>query len=283
VTRPSILEVFAVPEFAGKTVLVTGASRGVGRATAQEFASLGAQVGLIGRDKAVLDEVAAELGGRTHTVVADVAEPADCARAVDEVAAALGPIDVLVSAAGMLYRDFVEDVKPAEFEETWRAYVGGALWLTQRVLPSMRDRGYGRIVFVSSEVGLIGAPSYGSYCAAKWGLVGLAEVLYHELSGSSVRVCVVCPGDVQTAQLRDDLEWGPTAGVASFGKAMSSQYVARRIVRAAAGRSVLVVIDRPHLRTFFKVISGPRALSRTLVHGAFKPLLHSREHGAGAS
>lgn len=269
-------------EFAGKTVLVTGASRGVGLATAREFVSLGASVGLVGRDATVLAELTAELGERTYAVAADVSAPGECARAVDAVTAALGPIDVLVSCAGMLYRDFVEDVKPQDFEQTWRAYVGGALWLTQRVLPSMRERGYGRIVFVSSELGLIGGPSYASYCAAKWGLIGLAEVLYHELGGSAVRVCAVCPGDVQTAQLRDDLGWGPGGGVPSFEKAMSPEYVARAIVRATAGRSALVVIDRPHMRAFFKIISGPRGLSRMLVHGAFKPLLKSRSR-AGAS
>jgi NAD(P)-dependent dehydrogenase (short-subunit alcohol dehydrogenase family) len=282
VTRSSIREVSAVSEFAGKTVLVTGASRGVGRATAREFASLGARVGLIGRDTVALDELAAELGDSARAVVADVTEPGECARAVGEVVAALGPIDLLISNAGMLYRDFVEDVKQADFELSWRAYVGGALWLTQRVLPSMRERGYGRIVFVSSELGLIGAPSYASYCSAKWGLIGLAEVLHHELVGSPVRVCVVCPGDIQTAQLSDDLGWGPTAGVASIEKAMSPEYVARRVVRAAAGRSELVVIDRLPMRAFFKIVSGPRGLSRTLVHGAFKPLLKSRPRSAAS-
>jgi NAD(P)-dependent dehydrogenase (short-subunit alcohol dehydrogenase family) len=265
-----------VSEFAGKTVLVTGASRGIGLATAQQFAALGAKVGLVARDATALAAKVADFPAATHVVAADVADPAQCARAVDEVAGALGPIDVLVSCAGMLYRDFVEDVKPAEFEESWRVYVGGALWLSQRVLPGMRERKYGRIVLVSSELGLFAGPSYASYCTSKWGLIGLAEVLHHELAGSGVRVCAVCPGDVRTDQFGDDLRWGPTGG-ATFEKAMAPEYVARRIVAAAAGRAPLVIIDRPYLRTFFKLMGGPRGLLRNVVHGAYKPLLKSRQ------
>lgn len=263
-------------EFAHKTVLVTGASRGIGLATARQFASLGANVGLVARDATLLEAAASSISSATHIVATDLSDPAQCARAVDEVAGALGPIDVLVSCAGGLYRDFVEDVKPAEFEEIWRVHVGGGLWLSQRVLPGMRERGYGRIVLVSSEIGLFGVPSYASYCASKWALVGLAEVLHHELAGSGVRACAVCPGNTQTEQLGADIQWGP-AGGASFAKAMTPEYVAQRIVAAAAGRSPVVIIDRPYLRVFFKLMGGPRGLLRTVVHGAYKPLLKSRQ------
>jgi len=139
----------------------------------------------------------------------------------------------------------------------------------------MRERGYGRLVFVSSELGLIGGPSYASYCTSKWGLVGLAEVLHHELAGSGVRACAVCPGDVQTEQLRGEIAWGPTGGTA-YEKAMSSEHAARAIVKAASGRAPLVIVDRPHLRAAFKLLGGPRGLSRAVVHDAYKGLLRSR-------
>jgi 3-oxoacyl-[acyl-carrier protein] reductase len=261
--------------FEGQTVLVTGASRGIGLATAQRFSALGARVGLVARDEAALNAAAAALGGQTHVVACDLSDPAQCARAADEVAAALGPVDVLVSCAGILYRDFVEDVKPEEFERSWRLHVGAALWLTQRVLPGMRERRRGAIVLVSSELGLIGGPSYASYCASKWGMVGLAEVLHHELAGSGVRACAVCPGDVGTDQLRGEHEWGPTGG-ATLEKAMSPDYAANAIVAATGGRKAVVIIDRPQMRLVFGLFGGPRGLSRSIVHGAFKSLLRSR-------
>ena len=261
--------------FEGQTVLVSGASRGIGLATARRFAALGARVGLVARNEAALREAATALGAQTHVVACDLTDPAQCARAVDEVAGALGPVDVLVSAAGPLHRDFVENVKPAEFEETFRAHVGGALFLAQRVLPGMRERRRGAIVMVSSEFGLFGGPSYASYCASKFALVGLAEVLYHELAGSGVHACTVCPADVQTDQLRDDLGWGPTGGK-QYEQALSADHVAAAIVRAARGGKPVVIVDRAPMRMLFGALGGPRGVYRAAVHTAYKRILRSR-------
>lgn len=261
--------------FDGQTVLVTGASRGLGLATAESFAKEGARVGLVARDRALLEQAAARIGGTTHVVAADLTEQSECSRAAGEVAAALGPVDVLVSCAGVLHRDFVEDVKPEQFEQTWRLHVGAALWLSQSVLPGMRERRRGSIVLVASELGLIGGPSYASYCTSKWGMVGLAEVLFHELAGSGVHACAVCPGDVATDQLRGELEWGPTGGK-PIEKAMAPDYAAAAILKAATGSKPVVIVDRPDMRLVFGLFGGPRALSRRLVHGAYKPLLKGR-------
>jgi len=260
--------------FAGKTVLVTGASRGIGLASARRFASLGAKVGLVASNAQLLDEAARGLDGARHAVAADLTDPQECARAASEVAAALGPIDVLISCAGVLRRDFVEDVKPADLEQSHRLHVGAAIWLTQAVLPGMRERRYGRIVLVSSELGLIGGPSYSSYCTSKWAMVGLGEVLAHELAGSGVRATVLCPGDVRTDQLSEEHEWGPTGGVTPE-KAMSADYVARAIVRAAERGKPVVVVDRPHMRLAFWVMRRAPRLRVPLVADAYKQLMRA--------
>lgn len=269
----------------GRTVLVTGASRGIGMATAEHFASLGARVGLVARSAEPLAVLAERLGPENAcAVVADLSDPVEAARAVKAVEEALGPVDVLISCAGVLHRDWVEDVKLEDFEESYRLGVGAAIWLTQQVLPGMRERNFGRIVLVSSELGLIGGPTYTSYCTTKFALVGFAEVLYQELKGTDVRACAVCPGDVRTGQLEDEHAWGPTGGVA-LEKAMDPARVARDIEAAAGGSSTVVVVDRPHLRLVFKLMGGPRRLRLLIVADAFKKLLRARaaaRAGAGA-
>jgi short-subunit dehydrogenase len=263
----------------GRTVLVTGASRGIGMATAEHFASLGARVGLVARGAEPLQALASRIGQNAHAVPADLSDPAECARAVREVEQALGPVDVLVSCAGGLHRDWVEDVALEDFEESFRTGVGAAIWLTQQVVPGMRERGFGRVVLVSSGLGLIGGPTYTSYCTTKFALVGLAEVLHHELRGSGVRACAVCPGDTRTAQLEEEHAWGPTGGVTAE-KAMDPARVARGIEAAAGGSSTVVVIDRPYMRVFYML---PRRLRLLIVADAFKKLLRARKRPAAAS
>jgi NAD(P)-dependent dehydrogenase (short-subunit alcohol dehydrogenase family) len=265
---------------AGKTVLVTGASRGIGLATARRFASLGAHVGLVASNAQLLADAAKQLDGRHHAAAADLTDAEQCARAVGEVSETLGPIDVLISCAGALRRDFVEDVKPEDFEQSYRLHVGAAIWLIQGVLAGMRERGYGRIVLVSSELGLIGGPSYASYCTSKWAMVGLGEVLTHELAGSGVRATVVCPGDVRTDQLEEEHEWGLTGGVTPE-KAMSADYVARAIVRASERGKPLVVVDKPHLRAAFWVMRRAPRLRVPIIADAYKKLTRERCEWAG--
>lgn len=261
--------------YSNNSVLVTGASRGIGLAVARRFAESGANVGLVASNRDLLEQAASSVPGESHIVAADLTDPAECRRAVAEVESALGPVEVLVSCAGVLRRDFVEDVTVEDFERSYRLHAGAGLWLSQGVLPGMRQRGHGSIVFVSSELGLIGGPTYASYCTSKWGLVGLAEVLHHELAGTGVRVCAVCPGDVRTDQLAEEHAWGPTGGE-SYEKAMKPEFVARAIVRAAEGSKPVVVVDKPHLRVAFGLMGGPRWLRLAVVHTAFKTLLRER-------
>lgn len=269
--------------FSDQRVLITGASRGIGAVTAQRFAAQGARVALVARSQPQLEAVAAPLGDQAVVVTGDTSDPAQCIRVVAEAEQRLGgPIDVLVSNAGILRRDFIEDISVTDFEETYRTNAGGALWLAQAVMGGMRERGTGEIVLVASELGLIGAPSYGSYCMSKFAMIGLAEVLSHELAGSGVRVAAVCPGNVATDQFATEVAWGPTAG-ASVDKALTPESVADTILRAAAGSAVVVLADTPSMRLSFDAMFAiPRRLRLAIIRDAYKALLKDRRRPRGS-
>lgn len=270
-------------DLTGQTILITGASRGIGRAIAHRFAGLGGRMALVATNSELLAQVAAELpaGTQTHVITADLTDPAECRRAVREAEQALGPIEVLVHNAGVLTRDFAEDVTEEDFEQAYRLMAGGALWLSQAVLPGMRARGHGSIVFVSSEMGIIGAPTYTSYCTSKWAQLALAEVLRHELAGTGIQVCAVCPADVRTDQLERENAWGPTGGQPP-DKALSPDAVARAVVRGAEGTQPLIIVDRPLMALGFRIMAGPRRIRFKPVHDAFKQLLEERRPRASA-
>jgi NAD(P)-dependent dehydrogenase (short-subunit alcohol dehydrogenase family) len=269
--------------FTDKTVLITGASRGIGSATARHFVAEGARVALVARNRELLEQVAAPLGDRAVVIVGDTSDPEHCARVVSEATEALGPIDILVANAGILLRDWVEDITLEDFENTYRTNVGGSLWLTQALLPGMRERGYGRLVLVSSELGLFGAPSYGNYCMSKFALIGLAEVLSHELAGSGIRASAVCPGNVRTDQLAQENAWGPAAGAAEE-KALTPESVAATIARAATGTRVVVLSDTASMKfQFGALFSMPRRLRMLLIRDAYKATIKHRRHAAGGA
>ncbi|HEX9733938.1 MAG TPA: 3-oxoacyl-[acyl-carrier-protein] reductase [Thermoanaerobaculia bacterium] len=190
----------------GKTALVTGASQGIGEAVARRLAGQGARVIVAARGLARLEEVAAAIragGGEALPLPLDLSRPA----AVGEQLAALPEdwkaIDVVVNNAGITRDALFARMSLEQWEEVLRVNLTGAYAVTRELVRGMMRRRWGRIVFVSSVVGLMGNAGQANYAASKAGLIGLAKSLAHELGGRNVTANVVAPGFVETAMTGD--------------------------------------------------------------------------------
>jgi len=182
-------------------VVVTGASSGIGEATAYRFARARARIGLIARREERLSKVAdrvRELGGEARVAVADVADEGGAKAAIADIETAFSGIDVLVNNAGFGLYAPLQSVRREDIERLFAVNTFGALACVQAVLPGMRRRGSGLIVNVSSIVGKRALPMTGAYAASKYALQGLSDALRMELAGTGVRVSVVCPGYTAT-------------------------------------------------------------------------------------
>ena len=191
--------------FAPEVAIVTGASRGIGRATASALARRGVSVALAGRSREALLMVERELSGRAISIPTDVSDDAAVAAMVERAAGELGPIDLLVNNAGTLERASVVETDAAAWDRVLDVNLKGAFLCTRAVLPSMIERGRGRIVNVSSISGKLGTPLLASYCASKWGLLGFSLATAEEMKGKGVQVFSVCPGSVNTEMLQRGL------------------------------------------------------------------------------
>jgi NAD(P)-dependent dehydrogenase (short-subunit alcohol dehydrogenase family) len=185
-------------ELEGRVALVTGATSGVGRATALLFASEGARVALVGRSEEVLAEVAGEIEEGDHlTLRADVTDEADARRAVGEAAERLGGLDVLVNAAGVIGNGTVETTPLGEWDAMMNVNLRAVFHLMQLAAPHLARRP-GNVVNVSSVTGLRAFPGVLAYCVSKAGVDQLTRCAALELAPKGVRVNAVNPGVVVT-------------------------------------------------------------------------------------
>ena len=182
----------------GTRALVTGASKGIGRATAAALAGRGARVGLVARGEEALAELASELPGDPVVLAADVADPDSIGGAVERFAEEAGGLDLLVANAGLAHYGPFFDQPIEHAEEMVRVNVLGTIYTVSAALGPMRDRARGHIVVVSSGAGLRAFPWGAVYGATKAADRGFAEALRHELSGTGVSVTTVYPGEVES-------------------------------------------------------------------------------------
>jgi len=187
---------------AGKRALVTGASRGIGRAIAIAYAAEGADVALLARDEAKLTEVAAEieaLGRRAVVLACDVTDAEAIGAAVSAAIAELGGIDVVVNnAGGNSFSRPLADLRHSGWTKTFALNVDSTVHVLQAVLPGMIERGSGSVINVSSVAALRGAPGMSHYAAAKAAVVTLTETLAVEVARSGVRANSLVPGWIET-------------------------------------------------------------------------------------
>ncbi len=176
------------------SVLITGASKGIGRATAAEFARRGHRVVATARDPRSLTGLDVD-----QRLPLDVTDPASVAAAVE----AAGEIDVLVSNAGVIFYAAVEAIPPDKFAEIFDLNTVGALRAAQAVLPGMRARGHGRLLFMSSVAGRMVLPPGAAYAATKWALEALVEGLAIEVAPFGLEAALLEPGAVSSGALDD--------------------------------------------------------------------------------
>lgn len=195
-----------------RTALVTGASRGIGRACAQALAAAGHRVALAARSAEKLEEVAASLrdgGFETFVAQMDVANSDSVTSGIAKTVKEFGRIDILVNNAGVTKDGLAVRMKKADWEVVLSTNLSGAFFAMQQVLPGMMRERWGRIVNISSVVGEMGNPGQANYVASKAGLIGLTKSLAQEVGSRNITVNAVAPGFVgteMTAGLTEELK-----------------------------------------------------------------------------
>lgn len=189
------------PLLEGKVALVTGASRGIGKAIAGTLGRMGAMLSLCARDPQKLKSVRRKLeavGARVLDVPADVSRPDDIRSLVQTTERSLGPIEILVNNAGIGHFAPIQEASEADWDATLDTNLKAVFLLSKAVAPGMISRRGGHIINIASLAGKSAFAGGGVYCASKWGLLGLTQCVAEDLRPYGIRVSAICPGSVAT-------------------------------------------------------------------------------------
>ena len=186
-------------DLTGKAALVTGASGGIGGAIARALHGQGATVTLSGTRAEALEQLRASLGERAHVVAARMDDPADIDRLAKEAEAAMGgKLDILVNNAGITRDNISMRMKDEEWEKVLQVNLTGTFRLTRAAMRGMMKRRFGRVINITSIVGVTGNPGQANYAAAKAGLIGMSKSLAQELASRGITVNCLAPGFIAT-------------------------------------------------------------------------------------
>lgn len=185
-------------DLSGKTALVTGASGGIGKDIARGLIAAGATVGLSGTRREALEALAAEIGGTTHILPCNLASREETDKLIPAAEAAMGGVDILVNNAGVTRDMLFMRLKDEEWDTVLEINLTSAFRLSRAVLRGMMKKRFGRIIGITSVVGVTGNPGQGNYAAAKAGMIGMSKSLAAEVASRGVTVNCIAPGFIES-------------------------------------------------------------------------------------
>ncbi len=236
-------------DLAGKTALVTGASGGIGAAIATALHAQGAIVTLSGTRRDALDALAATLAERVHVVTADLSDRASVESLVPAAEAAMGSLDILVNNAGLTRDGLFVRMKDDDWDKVIAVNLTAGFILCRSALRGMMKRRHGRIIGITSIVGVTGNPGQGNYAASKAGMIGMSKSLAAEVASRSITVNCIAPGFIETAMTSDlnDKQKDGILGSVPMGRLGSAHEIAATAVYLASTEAAYVTGQTIHV------------------------------------